>query len=545
MASALASLAKALGQPAEAIPASPTILRERLKGLTPAMVGMTTGRWRNIRSLVDWALDHAGLVVVPARSHEKPAAAWQEILTLLGGGPGKHFFLWRFARWSSRMGIAPSDVTDAVIARYEADLIERSLAVDPMRTPREVARFWNETSASQPGWPQQRLAVPDNRPTRAPGWDAYPQSLVRDVEAWCAALGDTDPFTACAPKPLKPTSIETRRKQLRSYLGALVEQGIDPRELVDLASVVTPARARFALRVFWERAGKKPTHHTYQLASLALMIARHWANLSKEDVSSIAEMARKVRPPTTALSGRNMARLRQLEDPVKLQALIELPSALVAEATRLGRGSKHAALTIQTAVLVELLLQVPMRMANLRCLRIGLHLRRGQKGAITISVPADDVKNGIAIDAKLSGQTAALLGLYLDTYRPQLAEGDSDCLFPGERPGTPKTAQGLRDQIQTVLADRVGITFNPHSFRQLAAYIMLNAHPGAHGMVQRVLGHKSLHSTMAFYSGLETPAALEHYDGLIAAHRAKPMATPGKRTAPARTGSKPRQRRLG
>jgi integrase len=69
-----------------------------------------------------------------------------------------------------------------------------------------------------------------------------------------------------------------------------------------------------------------------------------------------------------------------------------------------------------------------------------------------------------------------------------------------------------------VLAQRVGIRFNPHSFRHPAAYVTLKHNPGGHGLVQRVLGHKSLHSTMSFYSGLETPAALEAYDGLISGH---------------------------
>jgi hypothetical protein len=58
----------------------------------------------------------------------------------------------------------------------------------------------------------------------------------------------------------------------------------------------------------------------------------------------------------------------------------------------------------------------------------------------------------------------------------------------------------------------------------LAAWITLRANPDAHGQVQRILGHKSLGSTMAFYSGMETSAALQHYDDLIALLRAKPPA---------------------
>ena len=63
-----------------------------------------------------------------------------------------------------------------------------------------------------------------------------------------------------------------------------------------------------------------------------------------------------------------------------------------------------------------------------------------------------------------------------------------------------------------MLADRVGVQFNPHAFRHLAAYLMLQNDTRSHGTVQRILGHKSLHSTMDFYSGLETPAALASYN---------------------------------
>ena len=51
MASALTSLAKAIGRPPETVAAAPATLRPLLAGLTPAMVGCRPGRWRNVLSL--------------------------------------------------------------------------------------------------------------------------------------------------------------------------------------------------------------------------------------------------------------------------------------------------------------------------------------------------------------------------------------------------------------------------------------------------------------------------------------------------------------
>jgi integrase len=420
-------------------------------------------------------------------------------------------------------------VNDTVLARYEDDLTSGSLVFDPKRAAREVARFWNQAAAAHPIWPQQRLTVPDNRNTYAPDWGVYPESLIQEVDAWCAGLGEEDPFADRPFKALKIASVVTRRKQLRLLLGALVSQGVDPADLVDLASAVTPARAQLALRFFWEKAGRRATHHTYHLASSALMIARHWVRLPETDIKRLAAMAAQLRPISSGMSGRNMTRLRQLEDPARLQALKNVPGLLTAEAKRLGPPGTHTARLVETAVLIKLLLHVPMlllhvpmRMANLQGLRIGTHLLREPKDRMAISVPADEVKNEVGIEGSLSGETAKLLALYIDHYRPQLVKGESDYLFPGERPTSPKTYEALRSQIKKVLAERVGIQFNPHSFRHLAADVTLKDTPGSYGLVQRILGHKTLHSTMSFYSGLETPAALEHYDELISGHRQNP-----------------------
>jgi integrase len=142
-------------------------------------------------------------------------------------------------------------------------------------------------------------------------------------------------------------------------------------------------------------------------------------------------------------------------------------------------------------------------------------------------VPGNEVKNGTPIDAQLPKPASDLISIYIDTFRPLLAPDPSDHLIPGMRPGMPKSDQGTRTQIQQTLANHVGIEFHPHAFRHLAAYLVLKENPEAHGLVQRLLGHNSLHATMTFYSGLETDAAIMHHDALIARHRqAAPLAAP-------------------
>jgi integrase len=520
MASALMSLAKAIGRPAETILASPTTLRPLLAKLTAAMVGLSSGRWRNVQSLTTMALAHVGIVLVQGRIRETPSPAWGDILGLLKPGnarveSAKHFHLWRFARYCTLKGIEPGTVDDAVIVGYQDDMEHRSMVSEPARAARDAARFWNAASVAHTGWPQQRLRVADNRNLYALPMESYPASLRRDIDAWTESLSGDDPFIERDFKPLRPTSVSTRLRELREYLAALVDQGAVQADMVDLASVVTPSQAKRALRFFWNRAGKKCSLHGYHICNLVLSIARHWAKLPKEDLDSLRGISNQLRPVATGITPRNVERLRQLEDPDRLDALLTLPSQLTKEAVRAGAPTVQFARQMQTAVAVELLLHVPLRIKNLRELRIGVELQHGPGKLMSLAIPGGQVKNDMPINASLPEHLAKLITLYLERYRPLLITETEDWLFPGATPDAPKSEEGLRCQIQKVIAERCGMLFNPHLFRHFAAWITLRQNPDAHGQVQRILNHKSLAATMAYYSGLEAPAALLHYDHLI------------------------------
>lgn len=519
MVSAAASLAKALGRPLEAIPAAPAHIREATAHLTPAMVGLKPGRWRNVQSLVSAALAHVGIVTIQGRLREQPSTAWRAILSLLGTGVGAHFHLWRFARYCTQAGIAPEAVNDQAINRYTQDLTTSSLVSQPKRAAREAARAWNAAMALHPAWPQFPLTIPDNRNIFSPDWNAYPPSLAAQIDAWIARLTDRRLFNGRPGKALKSSSAETMRRHLRAYLGALVAAGVKPEALTSLEAAVTPENAGLALNYFWEKAGGKATVYTYKHIQLVLMIARHEAKLPPAQIKELEAMVPDLKPAGGRITERNVARLRQLDDPHKMQRLLGLPETLIAKAKRLGAPSVRTAHEVQTAAMVEILLNLPMRLKNLRSLRLGIHVLRDQRGIFRIIVPGEEVKNGTPIDSLLSKATSDLLALYIDNYRPLLAPNGSDHLIPGQCPGTPKSDQGTRSQIQDALAHHVGIAFHPHAFRHLAAYLVLRENPQAHGLVQRMLGHNSLHATMTFYSGLESDAAIQHLDALIARQR--------------------------
>ena len=114
----------------------------------------------------------------------------------------------------------------------------------------------------------------------------------------------------------------------------------------------------------------------------------------------------------------------------------------------------------------------------------------------------------------LPPQSVALIDRYLTHFRPILTTGGSTALFPG-RSGAPQHPNALREQICNAVFEHLGVRVNPHLFRHIAAKLFLDANPGSYEVMRRVLGHRSVETTTAFYTGLETPAAVRHFDATI------------------------------
>jgi integrase len=177
------------------------------------------------------------------------------------------------------------------------------------------------------------------------------------------------------------------------------------------------------------------------------------------------------------------------------------------------------ALEVQTALMIELLRQAPIRIGNLVTLNIGKHLHRfGKSGAYHMSIPADEVKNGVELKIPLSDETSRLIDIYLKKYRPALLDGPSDALFPG-RDGGHKGVRSASGNISKFLLKECKIEFNPHAFRHLAAINFLKAFPGQYEVVRRLLGHRNIETTIKYYCGLETDEAFRRHAALVAEQR--------------------------
>ena len=510
LASGLRSFAKAVHAPLEELSTRLDALRTRMNRYTPAMVGMSEGRWRNCLSETRKALTHVGIIKAPARSSTPFAPAWAALLAPLNKTHAQ-IAVSRFARYCTNHGIAPEQVTDADLDSFLLVMTEDSLIKKPREVHQTTIRVWNRMAGVQSGWPTLQLRAPCYSNTYILAWDRYPASLKQEVDAYFDHLAGKDILAELDFRPLKPASLRTRTYQLRAYLAALVHSGIDPQQLGSLGDIVALDLVRVGLRFFLDRSEKKSTKQAHAIAGLLLSLARHWVRLDDRAVDQIRKLVARLKPRQQGMAPKNRDRLRQFDDPENVAKLLGLPEQLVAIAAKTKHPTQSEALLVQIALAIEVLLMVPIRRSNLARLEIDRHLIRSRKGIVHLSIPEHEVKNGMPIDAMMPKGFSALLELYLKRYRPLLETEPTPYLFPG-RGNRSKDQDGFGLQISDCIKEHCGLLVNPHLFRSLAAKLYLTAHPGAYGVVRLMNGHKSVETTTRYYCGTESAAALARYD---------------------------------
>lgn len=530
MASALNTLARVLGRSLETLPTAPAELRPLLDGITPAMARLTPGSWNNVRSLLGAALSLAVPGFVAQRFEHDPSPAWRDCIDKVRPDPMAIFLLGRLARYATQRGLEPEEVNDGVLARYADDLTHRSLCTDPVRILRKTIRVWNAAAGRGPDWPAPALACPSRRVRHSRPWEIYPPSLLTEIDRWLDHLG-RDPFADRDFRPLRPASIASRQKYLALYLGALVEAGHDPAGMTSLASVITLEHARAGLRVVHARQGGAKTQHLAGMAGVVLSLARHWVGLPHQECDALRRLARNLRPDQEGLAPRNEARLAQLNDRRRLDAVLLLPEVMEARVRRAGAPTVRRAHALQTAVAVELFLMTGLRIANVAELQLGRTMVLRPDGGIDILIPREGIKNRTSFTADLPKETARLLHRYIKHYRPLLGDAASPWLFPGSREGAHKSTSALRDQVTKAMARVAGVAWHPHLFRHLLAYLQLDENPSADGLVTRALGHKRADTTRMFYSGFQTKSAIRQHDALVLRRRGaiRALGMPGVR----------------
>jgi len=429
------------------------------------------------------------------------------------------------------IGITPSEVSDNIATAFLVALEEEGIIRNPRQVHRTMCIVWNRAEESIAAWPRSRLPVPQYRRAYSLSWSYFPPSLGKEAAAYFDRLSGKDLLAELDIKPLRITSIRSYDRLLRAFLSALIHRGHDSQSLRSHADIVVVEIVKDGLRFFIERAGGRRAKQAYNVARMLTALARHWVRVDDDHLKQLSAICQRLDSGKTGLTLKNRNRLRQFDDPVNIHDFVTLPQRVAARHKGRTHPSRANAIELQSALAVDLLQLIPMRIGNLASLDLDrniLRTRANGSGVTHLVVPAEKVKNGIPIEAEFPPETVKLLELYLERFRPLLLPYPSPWLFPNSS-GGPKSAQTLGLQISKFLPRECGLQINPHLFRHIAAKLYLDAHPGAYSVIRLVHGHASVETTTRAYCGTETAAAMLHFDEHVLRLRRKAPPLPKRR----------------
>jgi hypothetical protein len=493
-----------------------------LDELSPARFGLSRGRWANLRSLTLKALKLAGIATLPSRHLSQLSREWQRYYNLLPPRP-QRVNLSRFIHRCSELGVSPEDVAQETFEGFAEELEQYGLRPRPRQTYRDACRAWNWAVQHVAGWPLLTIAIPDRRNRYSLSWETFPPSLKSDIDAMLDAAISPDLLSPTSRRPIKAVSARSRLTLLRRVCSALVLCGHDPLTLRSIADLVEPETVRQGLRFFLERNGGRRTADIHQTAKLICTLAKHWVGVPADHLAKLVAIRNRLDPGRHGMTEKNRATLRCFEDDALVAKFLAFPEMIARRHRNKVEFKFWHAVEVQIALAIELLTVAPVRCGNLAAIHLErnlISLGFGKNRQIHLYFPANTVKNDTELEFPLPASTVALLDLYVSKFRPKLVHAANDWLFPGEA-GAPKQAAGLSKQIAAAVQRGIGVRLTAHQFRHLAGFLYLKRNPGGHEVVRRLLGHKSIETTIRFYAGMEISAAIRHYDQHIQSRRAE------------------------
>ncbi len=509
-ASAIRTVAKALGAKPGDIPLNVKLLRRRLDEVAPESLGLSRLRWNNVRALLNRAIELKAKVM-PSAQQRPVSPAWQALAEPL---PRSNWYrLSALLRFLSGRGVEPLEVTLADLEAFRDAIIENRLRSTPEKTWDGVVWCWNKLVGQVAGWPQVVIPREDKRTVYVLPWDVFPPSLKAEVDAYLKRLSGEVIDEDGPSRAMRSSTLNNREYQLRSAASALVAAGVAADKICTIGDLARLEPMKLILQQVLNRGDKEHRAGAFNMANALRAAAKYWVKVDDAELAKISRIVAKLSPKSNGLTEKNRRRLMPFNDPEVVQRFLGLPQRLADEVRRSTRKTVVDAVTAQLAVAIAILQAVPIRIQNLATLDLEQHLvERGNR--LYVLIPGEEVKNGRPYQLELPGEVADLIAWYCTEYRDLLVKRPTTALFPGEQ-GGPKKPSTLGTQITKRAQTYLGLPVNPHLFRHIAAKLYLDRRPGEYALVSRLLNHKSVATTMRAYTGTESVSAARHYQNLV------------------------------
>jgi integrase len=484
----LRQIAKALDKPLGLIPARYSAVRADLAVLHHAPAGLTAKTLQNHKSNAKSALLWLAREKDIPR-HGAPLSPEWERLRVEIRDPLVRSRLSSLMRFCSTNKIGPAEVDEALLDRfmaYRSKTVRRS--DDAFR--RLLTRAWNSNIGNVPGWPACALLVPRVKPAVEQTWEDFPEGLRRDVNRYLQGLTQVRRSrTGQRIRPLRPSTIRTRRAELQAAARMAVRTGVPIASLDSLSALLAPDVGEKILEAYWVRNGENPKLFTIDLARRFLAIAKETKCVDDAACERLDELRRYFEDYRQGgLTEKNITLIRQVLTPI--------------------------------AVGIAILSVAPVRLANLAAIRLGTNLIKpdGPDSNYWLVFPDYDVKNRVKLEYPLPKYLTELIDEYVHDFRPTLMRStNEDWLFPGQRRGA-KNKICLSGQISERIYKATGVRMTVHQFRHAAGAIILMKRPGEYELVRQILGHRSVQTTIDAYVGLENIRASEIFSKMVIEH---------------------------
>ena len=508
--SAVRTTARLLSTTPAEIDADPLRLRRRLETIAPQALGLSRGRWNNIRSLVGKALALAR-PILPGRQTARLLPEWEALFAPLSRNRAAS--LLAMARYFSVRNVRPDEATLADLETYHEAILNDQLRVKPEQTWDTIVWTWNACRREIAGWPDVEIPRSIRREIYVLPWSDFPPALKADVDGFLVRLSGADLSEDGPSRPARAATLKTREYQLRVAASALVYKGVDAQSICSLAEIVSLERLKLVLQFLLDRHEGQTSPQVAQMAAFLKGVAKHWAKADDLALLQMQKVASRLSMGRRGLTAKNRERLGPFDDAKMVALFLDLPQRIRREVEKDPRSPKRRAVDAQSAAAIGLLHAVPLRLGNLSRLDMRKNLiARGNR--VYLVVPEGDTKNNEPVDFELPAETVDIVAWYIRDYRPHLVRAPTDALFPGEGSG-PKAAYGLGPQIKAAVFRFTGLKVNAHLFRHAGAKIFLDQRPGQYEVVRQVLRHRSIETTTSFYAGAETRSAGQHFARVI------------------------------
>jgi integrase len=284
---------------------------------------------------------------------------------------------------------------------------------------------------------------------------------------------------------------------------------------------------------FHAKHGGAPNAYVSSMATTLVILAKEWVKVPESQLSEIKRLRSKITKLDSGLTHKNKTTLLRLDSPDAMAGLQDLPQKLWTFAQSKKCPKNRRLPLAQIALMLELLLNVPLRLANVASLTFDRHISwpAGAKGKALLLIPGTETKTGQPFEAELGSELVRMLKNYRDKIVPKFTGKRYDAIFIDAR-GRQKRATTIADLFTTTTREHLGFPITPHQMRHIAAKFLLDAEPGAFELLKQLLGHAHLKSTVSFYAGRDTSRAVRHHNKLIEAARAnrRPKGRNGRKT---------------